>query len=441
MNRRSTVLLAGVMLAGAGSLAAQRDRPPAGPRVIDRIVAVVGTTPILQSQLEEQFVLAQSQGAKVPDDSAGRDAARRQLLSQMVDEEILVQQAEHDTSVKVTDGEVEAEVEKTVDNVQKQFTSQVEFETQLHTAGFASLEEWRRWLTTNQRRTILQQRLIDDLRSQNKLRPIPPTDAQMKKFWEENAAQRPKHPALVSFRQIVIAVHPDSGARARAIAQAESLIVALRRGANFAEVAKKFSADTGSRVQGGELGWFRRGAMVKSFEDAAFHLRPGEISNVVETQYGFHIIQVERIQPAEIEARHILIAPTITPAQVALTKVLADSVRAAWLAGAPFDTLARRYADPNEARLVDEMQAPDLPADYPKTLTTDSTRGIKPVFQIDSSTGRPKFVVLEVTKWQPEGELTFDDVRDRIRDQLGQQLAVRHYLELQRRTTYIEILY
>src|SRR5882724_7084475 len=74
-------------------------------RSVDRIVAVVGPKPILASQVEEQLVLAQSQGIKVPEDSAGRDAARRQILSQMVDEELMVQQAERDSTIKVTDQE------------------------------------------------------------------------------------------------------------------------------------------------------------------------------------------------------------------------------------------------------------------------------------------------------------------------------------------------
>src|ERR1044071_3924172 len=82
-------------------------------RPVDRIVAVVGTRPILASQVEEQLVLAQSQGQKVPEDSAGRDAARRQVLSQMVDEELLVQQAERETTIKVTDQEVQDAVEQT----------------------------------------------------------------------------------------------------------------------------------------------------------------------------------------------------------------------------------------------------------------------------------------------------------------------------------------
>src|SRR5437899_9906782 len=148
-------------------------------RAVDRVVAVVGTKPILASQVEEQLVLAQSQGAKVPEDSAGREAARRQVLSQMADEELLVQQAERDTTIKVTEQEVQDAVEQTVQNVRKQFASIPEFQTQLRAAGFVSEEEWRRWLADQQRRAILQQRLIEEPKGKGKLRPIPPTDAQM----------------------------------------------------------------------------------------------------------------------------------------------------------------------------------------------------------------------------------------------------------------------
>src|SRR6059058_277781 len=253
--------LGGVRRAAAQSTA--RDRP------VDRIMAIVGTTPILASQVEEQLVLAQSQGAKVPEDSAGREAARRQVLSQMADEELLVQQAERDTTIKVTEQEVQDAVEQTVQNVRKQFASIPEFQTQLRAAGFVSEEEWRRWLADQQRRAILQQRLIEGLKQRGKLKPIPPSDAEMRAFWEANRAQQAKRPAAISFRQIVIVPKPDSAASANALQLAESLVVALRGGANFGEVAKKYSADSASREQGGELGWFRRGPMVKQFEDVA----------------------------------------------------------------------------------------------------------------------------------------------------------------------------
>src|SRR3989442_1610950 len=219
--------------------AAARGRA-ATDRPVDRVVGVVGTRPILASQVEEQLVLAQSQGVKVPEDSAGKDAARRQILSQMVDEELLVQQAERDTTIKVTDQEVQDAVEQTVQNVRKQFASIPEFQAQLRAAGFVSEEEWRRWLADQQRRAILQQRLIEGLKQKGKLRPIPPSDAEMRAFWESNRAQQPKRPAAISFRQIVIVPKADSAANARALQLGDSLVAALRRaaGAPFAPPAK-----------------------------------------------------------------------------------------------------------------------------------------------------------------------------------------------------------
>jgi peptidyl-prolyl cis-trans isomerase SurA len=101
-------------VAGQGELASVRP--------VDRILAIVGSKSILASHVEEQLVLAQAQGLKIPTDSAGRGAARRQVLRQMVDEELLVQQAERDTTIKVTDQEVQEQVEQTVQNVRKQFS-------------------------------------------------------------------------------------------------------------------------------------------------------------------------------------------------------------------------------------------------------------------------------------------------------------------------------
>src|SRR5438093_183748 len=430
---------------GARPIAAQggaRTPAPTGPRPVDRILAIVGSKPILASQVEEQLALAQSQGGKIPDDSAGRDAARHQILAQMADEELMVQQAERDTTIKVTEQEVQEAVEQTVQNVRKQFASIPEFRAQLQAAGFVSEEEWRRWLADQQRRSILQQRLIEELKGKGKLRPIPPTDAQMHEFWEANRGQQPKRPPAISFRQIVVVPKPDSAARARALQLAESLFVALRRGASFAEVAKQYSADSASREQGGELGWFRRGLMVKEFEDVAFRLRPGEISPPVETSFGFHIINVERTQPAEILARHILITPVISEAQLALAKRLADSlhdVRARGSAAVSFDSLAKLYGDPQEAKLAEDVALTDMPPEYQKVISADTTLGLKPVITEGAGTPRAKFVVLEVTARHAAGDLAFDDVKLRIRQSLSDQLAIRHFIDQLRRQIYIAI--
>ncbi len=421
--------------------AQQRPRTPS-EQTLDRIVAVVGTRPILASQIDEEMVQQQAQGMTLPTDSAALAAMRRQVLDRLVDQEILVQQAERDTSIKVTDQEVLDQVEQTYQNVRKQFQSENDFRDQIRQARFGSVEEWRRWLADEQRRQLYAQRLIETQRQKGKLRPIPPTDAQMREFWDQNKDQQPKRPATVSFRQIVIRPVPDSTARLRAYQKAESLVVELRKGADFAAAAKRFSGDSASAAQGGELGWFRRGVMVKEFEDVAFRIRPGEISPPIETPYGFHIINVERTQPAEILARHILIMPEISQAQIANARRLADSLHDALVAGtvhASFDSLAKMYADPQESKLAEDAALTDLPPEYQKVLTSDSTLGLKPVIVESADSPRPRFAVLEVTSRRPAGDLAFDDVKLKIRQTLSDQLAIRHFIDQLKRQIYVDV--
>ncbi|HEX8131184.1 MAG TPA: peptidylprolyl isomerase [Pyrinomonadaceae bacterium] len=113
-----------------------------------------------------------------------------------------------------------------------------------------------------------------------------------------------------------LAAHPELAPK-ETKAKAEAVLAQLRAGGDFAALAKEHSVDTSNKDRGGDLGWFGRGMMVKPFEDAAFALKPGELSGIVETQFGYHIIKLEERrmqdspngQPVEqVHARHILIA-------------------------------------------------------------------------------------------------------------------------------------
>nr|WP_309484782.1 peptidylprolyl isomerase [Thermosulfuriphilus ammonigenes] len=125
-------------------------------------------------------------------------------------------------------------------------------------------------------------------------------DAEARKYYQENKAQF-SQPERIKARHILIAVEDPASADSKKAARekAEKILARVRAGEDFAELAKKYSDDPGSREKGGDLGFFSRGQMIEPFEKAAFSLKVGEISGLVESPFGYHIIKVEERQPAQ----------------------------------------------------------------------------------------------------------------------------------------------
>jgi peptidyl-prolyl cis-trans isomerase SurA len=407
--------------------------------VVDRVVAVVGNRPVLASQVDEEIFSRQSQGMELPTDPEGLQAVRHEIISSIIDEELLVQEAQRDTAISVTEEEIASGVEEQVRKVRSNFTSELDYASELRKAGFQTPEEYRRWLTDQQRRAAYQNRLIEKLRNDGKLKAIAPTEKEMKEFFEQQKSALGSRPATISFRQIVVTPAPSPAAKAKTKAQADSIVLQLRLGADFATAARRFSQDPGSKDQGGSLNWFRRGVMVPEFERVAFSLRPGMISEPVESPFGYHIIQVERVQPAEVQARHILLVPEIDSAHVDSARNTADRLRKELLAGASFDSLQRLNHDRSAEREGENVPVTKLPEAYAKAIGDAGNGTILPVFTMPGSGGREQFVVLQVTDRRPEGDIRYEDVKDRIREQLGQQLAIRRYIDRLRNSTYVEI--
>src|SRR5919106_1531253 len=203
----------------------------------------------------------------------------------------------------------------------------------------------------------------------------------MKEYFEEQKSSLGTRPATLSFRQIVVTPAPSDAAKAKTRAQADSIVLELRRGADFATAARRFSQDPGSKEQGGSLNWFRRGVMVPEFERVAFSLKPGVVSDPVESPFGFHIIQVERTQPAELQARHILLIPEIDSAKVDSARALASRLHQLVSRGAPFDSLQRIYHDPaGGEREAENVPEDKLPEAYAKAIAGADSGAVVPEF-------------------------------------------------------------
>ena len=348
---RAALALALFPAAAAAQDAAPVATPPAAPVVspvggipVDRVVAVVGSQPILLSDVFELMNVKRAQGLQMPTDSAGQAALVLRTVNELVDEEVMVQHAKGE-KIEVTDADVATQVDAQVKRVREQFKSEAEYRDELKKAGFGTPEEYRRGLNDQARRTALFQRGLEKLREQGKLLPVSISEADVTEAFEKNRGTLPKRPATVTFRQIVVAPHPSPAAKAAARAKAESLLVEIRKGGDFEQIAKRESMDPGSKELGGDLGWNRRGAMVPEFDRMMFALPPGQVSPIVETVFGYHILRVDRVQPAEVKARHILIRPRIDSADVARARLEADSVAAQWRAGVSYDSLAAKHHD------------------------------------------------------------------------------------------------
>ncbi|HEX9564371.1 MAG TPA: peptidylprolyl isomerase [Gemmatimonadaceae bacterium] len=438
MFSRSSRLIAATLLAGT----AQAQQPAASQTLpVDGVVAVVGSQPILWSEVMEQVTKERARGAPIPNDSAGALEYARNVIIQMIDEEVLLQRATGDTSITVTDEDLTETVDQQVQQVRGQFPSEQEFLRQLRLAGFGTQDEYRRFVAEQARRTELQRRLVQKYQSEGKMIKVAISDVDVNEAYERAKATFPKRPPAVTFRQVIVATSASPPALEAARVKAESLLTEIRRGADFEQVARRESQDSVSREQGGDLGWNRRGELVPAFEETMFRLAPGRVSSLVLTQYGYHIIKVERAKPSEVKARHILIKPVYSPQDTVVARARADSVLQRWRAGVPFDTLVKRYHDADEAEgSLEPFPKEQLPPSY-RDAIGDLSRGafVGPFPIADRGRGMPKYVVLQLTDVIDAGDYTVEEVRERMRQQISQERSFRRLLDQLKAETYVRV--
>lgn len=222
-------------------------------------------------------------GAPVPAEQ--RNEVLRGLLDQLVSMHLLAQEA-RTRNVTVADSDVKGRV----DQARQGFQSEDAFKKALAADG-GSIDRLQRDIT---RRLQISKLLDQEITPQ-----VSVPDKAIKAFYDQNL-ERFKESDAIRASHILVAIPPNASAadKQQARAKADAVLKKVQSGADFAQLARAESQDRGSAENGGDLGFFGKGQMVPPFEAAAFILKPGEISPVVETQFGFHIIKQQEQRAA-----------------------------------------------------------------------------------------------------------------------------------------------
>jgi len=269
--------------------AAALQQPPAVkavPAQLPEIVARVNGEAINGAELENAVKgLEGRAGGPVPADQ--RDRVYRGVLDDMIGYKLLVQEAKA-RKIAVPDAEVEAQIAQ----IRSQFPNQQQFEQAL-AAQKMTLEAVR----NDARSEMSVEKLVEgEIAAKVAVKPEAVSD-----FYQKNQDKFQQGPRVrASHILITVPQNADAATKQQAKTKAEGILKDLKGGKDFAATAKENSQDPGSAVNGGDLGFFEQGQMVPPFEQAAFALKPGEMSELVESQFGYHIIKVAEKQAQRV---------------------------------------------------------------------------------------------------------------------------------------------
>ena len=268
-------------------------------KLIDQVVAVVGDKKVLQSDIESQRMQFRAQGMM-------GENLRCDLLKELISQKLLLIQAEAD-SVMVSDNQVESQLDMRLRYFIRQIGSQAKLE-QYYNKSLPEIRQDFRELLREQLRTQQMRRQL--------IQEVSVSPSEVKEFYKNMPEDSiPEINKKVQIAQIV--KYPEQSNQAER--QARQRLLEMRKriteGEKFSTLAVLYSEDRGTSSKGGELGFRTAEELDPAYADAAFSLQEGEVSGVVESAYGYHIIKLLERRDDEVNTRHILIKPNIKPEQ------------------------------------------------------------------------------------------------------------------------------
>lgn len=310
---------------------------PSQRQKIDGVIATVGDYIVLDSDIDKAYLEISSQGGSV------KDITRCQMLGKLLEDKLYAHQAIQD-SVKVTDAEVKAMMDERLSYMIQQIGS---LEKVVKYYKKDSEEEFRSYffdiLKENKLTSEMQKKIVDEVEI---------TPEEVRNFFKKlSKDELPVFGAEMEVSQIIIEPKITAVEKQKVIDQLNGFKKDIQEGSSFATKAVLYSQDPGSRSSGGFYKMTRKTPFVKEFKDVAFDLEEGEISAPFESEYGYHIIYLEKIKGQELELRHILLSPTVSKESLEEAKQKTELVRKRILdKEITFAEAARTISDQKETR-------------------------------------------------------------------------------------------
>ena len=431
MKKKFLIIVA--LLAVVGANAQNR-------QMVDGIVAVVGQTIIKNSDVEQAY--AQIRLRKGMENA---QLERCTLLENMLITKLLIHKGMVD-SVEVKDEQVEEQVEYYLQMAVAQAGGKEKMRELFH----ASYDELHDQYFDIIHDRILSQKVEYDLTGNIKVTPAEVAEY----FATYNADSLPEIPTQYEVSEVVIEPTISEAERDRVRGELGELRERVLKGDNFSMLARLYSQDPGSAQKGGELGFLGRDRMVAEFEAAAFALKPGEVSPIVETEYGFHIIQLIERRGNTVNVRHILMQPKTSSEDLLRARITLDSLAQEIRQGnVTFEEVARKYstgtskaqggAVTNPATGNSRFDKETFTQLYPGIGITAMEEGeVSNATPLTTQENKSAYCIVKVTKKIPAHKANLTDDYDRISNaalEAAKDKKVIEWCNRMMKTTYVRI--
>lgn len=374
--------------------------------VIDKIIAIVGEEIILKSDIENEFLHEQGQGLI----SASSDY-RAEILERQLIQKLLLAQARLD-SISVTEDEVENEVNSRI----QYLTANIGSRERLETYFGKNIEEIK-----SDMRAPIREKLITESMQQHIVDKIRSTPSEVKAFFKKLPKDSlPDVPDKYEIQQIVIKPTVSEAEKERIRDRLRSFREQILNGEKtFSTLAVMYSED-GSSVRGGELGYATKSVWDPAFAEAAFSLKPGKISKIVESEFGFHIIQLIDRQGEKINVRHIVLQPKISDAEREEALHRLDTIRGYITDNKmTFDEAAYYFSTDKKTRnnggllsspnsLDSRIEKAEIRGEMAKQVNRMKVGEISEPF-MDRDEAREEYKIIKVKAYYPQHKANLDD--------------------------------